>query len=218
MKTTKGESLSTQRHPKKGLWSELKSELRTHLTVLSVFLAFLWVVHLVNAATGGHLRAYGIEPRTSHGLLGIVFAPFLHHDVSHIASNTVGIVLLGWLVMIRDTWHLPVVALFAIVVGGLVTWTVGGGGIHVGASGIVYGFFGYLLLSGWFSRSIGWILFSLCTFACFGGLLYGMTPAAGEHISISGHVGGFLGGVLAALVLEKRRRRALKRNEKTRVV
>ena len=189
--------------------AEIKSAFRTHLTVLSVFLAFLWAVHLVNAATGGHLSAFGIEPRSTRGLLGILFAPFLHADVSHIFSNSVGIVSLGWLVMIRDTWHLPIVALFAIVVGGLVTWTIGGGGVHVGASGIVYGFFGYLLLSGWFSRSIGWILFSLVTFACFGGLLHGMTPAAGANISISGHIGGFLGGSIAAFLLEKRRRREL---------
>lgn len=198
----------------KSLWAVAKSEFRRHLTVLTVFLAFLWLVHLVNVATGDRLRAFGIEPRTTHGLVGILFAPFLHNDVSHLFSNTIGVLTLGWLVMIRETWHFPIVALFSLVIGGFVTWTIGGSGVHAGASGIVYGFFGYLLLSGWFSRSFGWILFSLATFACFGGLLYGMTPAAGEHISISGHVGGFLGGVVAAYLLEKRRRRISLRSAK----
>lgn len=200
----------------KSIWGELKSEFRAHLTVLTLFLGLLWVVHLVNVLSGGQLRSFGIQPRTVSGLSGMLFAPFLHNDLSHLVSNTVGILTLGWLVMIRDTWHLPIVALFAIVVGGVVTWTFGGAGNHAGASGMVYGFLGYLLLSGWFSRSIGWIVFSLATFACFGGLLYGMTPAAGETISISGHVGGFLGGVLAAYLLETRRRRLTARSAKTR--
>ena len=203
--------------PATSLWGTAKRELKTHLTVLTVFIGFLWVVHLVNLATGSHLRSFGIQPRTMTGLTGILFAPFLHNDLAHLMSNTVGILTLGWLVMLRDTWHLPLVALFAVVVGGLVTWTIGGYGNHAGASGMVYGFLGYLLLSGWFSRSFGWVLFSIGTFMCFGGLLYGMTPAAGEQVSISGHIGGFIGGVLAAYLIEKRRRGTILRSGRTRV-
>ena len=181
-------------------------ELKTQAWILGALVALLWVVHLVNAFLfGGNLgEFYGIHPKSLHGLQGILWAPFLHGSFRHLISNTLPFVTLGWLVMLQETGDFLVVTVIAALVSGLGTWLVGDpNSAHAGASGIVFGYFGYLLLRGWFERSAVSLALSVLVIALYGGLIWGVLPIQ-QGISWEGHLFGFVGGGIAARLLSKR--------------
>jgi len=172
--------------------------LRTHATVLGSSVATLWLVFGVDAVLGGALLQFGIVPRSVDGLRGIVFAPFLHRDLAHLTANTASLLLLGWLVMLRDPRHFALVGLSAAVGAGLLCWLLGApNSIHIGASGVIFGFLGFLIFAGWYARSLASVALSILVIALWGGLVFGVLPGA-PGISWQAHLGGFLGGALAA--------------------
>lgn len=172
--------------------------LRVHAVILGASVASLWAVFALDAVLGGALLRFGVVPRTQDGLWGIVAAPFLHANLAHLTANTISLLVLGWLVMLRDPRHFGLVALCAMVGGGLASWLLGApGSVHVGASGVIFGFLGFLIFAGWWARSFGSIALSLVTTALWGGLVWGVLPGA-PGVSWQAHLGGFVGGVLAA--------------------
>jgi membrane associated rhomboid family serine protease len=182
----------------------VRQELKLHGWMLAVPLAVMWIVQLVNAVTLHALDRFGIHPREVSGLLGIVFAPFLHGGFGHLMANTVPFLVFGWLILLHDVRDFVIVSLLAMLVGGLGTWLTGApGSVHIGASGVIFGYFGFLLLRGWFRRSFGAILLSLAMGILYGGLLFGVLPGQ-SGISWQGHLFGFLGGVLSAYLLARK--------------
>lgn len=186
----------------------LKRELKLQVGLLAGFVVVFWAVEAVDALVfAGGLDVHGIRPRTAPGLLGILFAPFLHGGLAHLLANTVPFVVLGWLSMMRETWHFLVITAAALVLGGLGTWLVGAAGsTHVGASGLVFGYFGFLLLAGWFERRPGAIFLSILVGLGYGGLVFGVLPGQ-RGISWEGHLFGFLAGVGCAWLLARRPKR-----------
>lgn len=161
-------------------------------------LGAMWIVFIATWLTGGALLSLGIIPRTLLGLRGIVFAPFLHASLAHLLTNSIPFVLLGWLVMLRDSRHLFPVTVAAMVGSGLTAWLLGApGSVHIGASGVIFGYLGFLMLAGWYARSVPSILLSILVTVVWGGLILGMMPG-NAGISWQAHAGGFIGGVLAA--------------------
>jgi len=133
----------------------LRNELRRNVRIIAAILAVLWLVGLVDwLAFGGRLETFGVVPRTSRGLLGILFAPFLHTGFSHLLANTVAFLLFGGLVLFRQERDFWIVTGIGALFSGVGTWLVGHTGVHVGASGVIFAYFGYLLLTGWFERRI----------------------------------------------------------------
>jgi membrane associated rhomboid family serine protease len=172
--------------------------LKTQAVVLGGTLAVFWFVFLVNTLLGGSLLVFGVIPRTMIGLRGILFAPFLHANLNHIVANSIPFVVLGWMVMLRDQRHFIPVTVAAMVGSGLAAWLLGApGSVHIGASGVIFGYLGFLILSGWYARSFASILISLLVTLVWGSLVLGMMPGT-PGISWQAHLGGFIGGVLAA--------------------
>ncbi len=172
--------------------------LRLHAWILGASVASLWAVFAVDVVLGGALLQFGVVPRTVEGLRGILLAPFLHADLPHLTANTASLLVLGWLVMLRDPRHFPLVALCAAVGGGLLAWLLGAPrSVHVGASGIIFGFLGFLIFAGWYARSFGSIVLSVTVAVLWGGLVFGVLPGT-PGISWQEHLGGFVGGALAA--------------------
>jgi len=172
--------------------------LKRQVVTLGASVSAVWVAFGANMLLGGALLRFGIVPRTGDGLIGIVAAPFLHANLAHLTANTVSFLLFGWLVMLRDRRHFGVVTLMAMLGSGLLSWTLGApGSVHIGASGVVFGYFGFLLLAGFYARSAGSILLSLAVAVLWGGTVFGVLPGT-PGISWQGHLGGFIGGVLAA--------------------
>lgn len=176
--------------------------LRAQGKVLGGTLALMWVAFLATALTGGALLSLGVIPRTTIGLRGILFAPFLHASLAHIIANSIPFVVLGWLVMLRDARHFVPVSLLAMIGAGLLAWLLGApGSVHIGASGVIFGYLGFLILSGWFARSFASIVLSVLVILLWGGMVLGVMPGQ-AGISWQAHLGGFVGGAFAAGVFK----------------
>jgi membrane associated rhomboid family serine protease len=167
---------------------------------LTILLGLMWLVWLLDAVTPGPGSAagIGIVPRTTVGLRAIPAAPFIHAGFDHILSNSIPLAVLGSLIVISGTMDLLFVVLVSGLVGGLGTWLFGSGDRqHVGASGLVFGFIGYLVFRVAFDRRIVPGLITLLVAVLYGGvLLASILPQ--PAISWSGHFFGFLGGIAAA--------------------
>jgi len=174
--------------------------------ILLALVAVMWAVEVVDVLANHQLDQYGIEAREPEGLEGIVTAPFLHVGFAHLIGNTIPFVMLGLLIAFEGARRL--LAVFAIIalISGLGTWLVAPeGSIHVGASGVVFGFATYLIARGWFNRRAGQIAIGLVVVVVWGGvLLAGLQPH--EGISWQGHLFGAVGGVVAAAALARRER------------
>ena len=183
----------------------LLQELREQFFILGGFVALIWVVEILDnllfqRILRGGLDQFGVYPRTFLGLRGLVFAPFLHGNYYHVAANTVPFLVLGWLIMLRNTKDFWSVSVVSALVSGLGTWLFGRSAYHIGASGMIFGYFGYLLFRGYFERSITAIAISLIVIFAYGSMIYGVLPTQ-PWISWEGHLFGFIGGAIAAKLL-----------------
>jgi len=178
--------------------SEMTRTLKSQAIVLGSALALMWIVFIATWMTGGALLSLGVIPRNVIGLRGILFAPFLHGSLVHLLANSIPFVMLGWFVMLRDSRHFVPVTLYGMIGSGLMAWIFGApGSVHVGASGVIFGYLGFLMLSGWYARSVASIIISILVTVMWGGLVFGVVPGH-AGISWQAHLGGLIGGILAA--------------------
>ena len=179
-----------------------RQEIKTQAIILATFVAIFWLLEILDQFVfRGSLDFFGIIPHQVIGLRGILFAPFLHGDFPHLIANTVPFLILGWLVMLQETSDFFIVTGLTMLVGGLGVWLFAApGSIHIGASILIFGYLGFLLLRGYFQRNIPSILLSILVFLLYGGTIWGVLPSR-PGISWQGHLFGFLGGVLAAKLI-----------------
>ena len=170
---------------------------------LAILVALVWVVGIVNALLDYRLSEYGVVPRTVDGLIGIPLMPFLHGSFDHLVVNTLPLVVLGGLVAIHGSRKFLTATVFITLVGGGALWVVGRTAIHVGASGLVFGFFGYLIARAWYTRSIVAVLIAVVVAVVYGGILLGVLPFFQEGVSWEGHLTGLIAGALAARLMWK---------------
>ncbi|HEY9700484.1 MAG TPA: rhomboid family intramembrane serine protease [Trichocoleus sp.] len=180
----------------------LVREVKTQVMLLGSLIALMWIIEIVDVFVfRGGLDRFGIIPHTLIGLRGILFAPFLHGNFAHLIANTLPFAALGWLVMLRRTADFLEVSAIVMLIGGLGTWLIAPSGtIHIGASGVIFGYLGFLLSRGYFERRFGSILFSIIVGVMYGGLVWGILPGL-PGISWQGHLFGFIGGIVAAKLL-----------------
>ncbi|MCU0675838.1 MAG: rhomboid family intramembrane serine protease [Myxococcota bacterium] len=175
---------------------------------IGAMLLVLWAIEVVNALVGHRLNAWGILPRRVEGLPGVVLAPLLHASFAHLTANTISLALFGTMIAMRSRAELAFVTIGGALVAGIGTWLFGSLfgplGMHVGASGVVFAYFGYLLAIGIFERRLGSVIVSVLMLLVFGGMLYGVLPGQ-RGISWEGHLFGFLGGVILARTVGRRR-------------
>ncbi len=174
-------------------------EWKRNAVLLLGFVAAMWLLELVDwAIFGNRLDALGIIPRQTVGLIGIPLAPFLHGGSAHLIANTVPILVLGMLVILRNGHRFLLVTGIIIVTSGLGTWLIGpANSVHIGASGLIFGYVGFLMASAYYERSAGAILLAVLVIALYGGIIWGVLPQ-GNGISWQGHLFGLIGGMLAA--------------------
>jgi membrane associated rhomboid family serine protease len=165
--------------------------------------ALMWALEIVDVAVDHRLDRYGIEPRDPDGLDGIVAAPFLHVGFGHLIANTIPFAVMGVVIAFEGPLRLIGVTAIAALVSGFGTWLIAPEGtIHLGASGVVFGYASYLIARGWFNRRFVEIAIGLAVAVIWGGaLLAGLEPQRG--ISWQGHLFGAIGGVVAARVLAR---------------
>lgn len=183
------------------------SEFKLQATILATFVGIFWIVEILDLFVfQNRLDIYGIIPHRFIGLRGILFAPFLHGSLEHLMANTIPFIIFGWLVMLQETSDFFVVTAITMLVGGLGTWLFGEpGSVHIGASILIFGYLGFLLLRGFFQRNFTSIVLSIIVGLMYGGLIWGVLPSQ-PGISWQGHLFGFLGGILAAKMIATEKR------------
>jgi membrane associated rhomboid family serine protease len=174
--------------------------------VLGAMLVLMWGSEALDALPGVNLDQYGIEPRDSDGLAGIAAAPFLHVGFGHLIGNSVPFVLMGAAIALSGAARVVLVTAIVALVSGLGTWLIAPAGtVHLGASGVVFGYATYLIARGVFSRRLGQLAVGALVVALWGSaLLAGLGPQDG--VSWQGHLFGAIGGLVAARVLSSRER------------
>lgn len=169
---------------------------------LAAVVGLMWLSFGIDVLTPGHILG-GIIPRSSAGLTGIITAPFVHGNLSHLVANTIPLIVLGALILLKGTNEFLVVMQLATLISGAGTWLFGRSGIHIGASGIVFGLFGFLLFRTVYHRTLLSILITILVAILYGSVL-GMSLLPAEGVSWSGHMSGFVGGILAARFLYRK--------------
>ena len=167
--------------------------------IVAVMALLLAGIELVNFFTGRSLNHLGIIPRETAALRGIVLAPFLHGSVMHFMSNIVPFALFSFLLLHHGLIRYILVSCCCILATGSLVWFFGRDAIHVGASGVIYGYFGYLVLAGILSREFKLAFISLIVGFGYGGLIFGVLPGL-PHLSWESHLFGFLTGLFCAFL------------------
>lgn len=169
-------------------------------TPVFILTAACWLVFAINnVALNGRLSQYGIIPRQLSGLPGILWAPFLHASLAHLVTNTFPLSILGAVLCARSRKEFIEVAVSGTLMGGFATWLFARNADHIGASGLIFCFFGYLTSMAWFKRNAGTFILSAICVLGYGGMLRGIFPTS-AHISWEGHLFGLLSGVLLAFI------------------
>ncbi|MFE6189901.1 rhomboid family intramembrane serine protease [Streptomyces sp. NPDC056465] len=173
--------------------------------VMIAWVALLWVLEGIDTATGHSLDTYGVSPREPAELADVVPAAFLHSGWEHVASNSVPLLVLGFIAALGGIRRFAAVVLVVIVTSGLGVWlTAPPDTVTLGASGVVFGLFGYLLVRGFVDRRPLDIAVGVIVATVYGSLLWGVLPTD-SGISWQGHLFGLAGGVAAAFVLRRPR-------------
>ena len=132
--------------------------------------------------------------------MGIFLSPFLHYGLRHVLANTIPFIVLGSLVILRGIEEFLELSLFIIVVGGVAVWLLGRPAYHVGASGLIMGYFGFLVARGWYERSFTSVIIAVFVMIFYGGAIWSVLPGA-WRVSWEMHFFGLISGVLAARLL-----------------
>ncbi len=165
------------------------------------FIVCLWLIQISKIVFGYELT--GLIPRKLDGLTGIITMPFLHGNMQHLISNSLPLLILG--ILVYSTKHLPVATSFIVFIGGILVWLFGRPDTeHIGASGLVMGYWGFLIAFGWFHRSIRGILIALISLFIYGGLFFTLVNFQ-DNTSFEAHIFGFLSGVFCAWYVNQKK-------------
>lgn len=180
----------------------VKSPIQQALQLVVIAIAALWLIEAVDAlAFDGGLDQHGIVPRSWTGIDGILWAPLLHGGFGHVLANTLPFVILGGFVALDGPRRWLAVTLFVVIVGGVATWLFARPATHIGVSGLVFGYAGFLLVAGFVERSLKGIAVAVLVGVLFGGMvLRGITPVS-SWVSWESHLFGLAAGVMAAFMI-----------------
>ena len=183
------------------------SNVATQAKIIGVLITIIWMLETVDQLLLQHrLNRLGIVPRTQIGLRGILFAPVLHGTWNHLIANTLPFAVLGWFTLLHGVTEFTVATAVIWLVSGLGIWLFAAPNtIHIGASGIIFGYFGFLLSRSYFEQELLSAAVSVVVALLYGPLIWGVLPSRRRGISWQGHLFGFAGGILTARYLPELR-------------
>lgn len=170
-------------------------------TALAAFVGVLWVIQIINWITGYALNpAFGLIPRHLGGLDGVVAMPLLHGSFAHLMANTLPLLVMGGLLVVTATRALLAVNAVVICFGGGLVLLFGSSAIHIGASGLVFGWFGFLVARGLVDHSPVTLGAALLVGFLYGSFLWGVLPGQ-PGVSWEAHLFGAIAGAAAAFLI-----------------
>jgi membrane associated rhomboid family serine protease len=159
-------------------------------------LAGLWIIFIINAILQYRLNIFGVYPRHFWGLVGIVFHPLLHGSFNHIFFNSLPLFVLIDFTLINGLNKFLCITISIVLISGTAVWLFGRRAIHIGASGLIMGYWSYLLVNAYQHPSVSAFILAIVCCYYFGGLLFNLFPTE-EKTSWEGHVFGFLAGLVS---------------------
>jgi len=162
----------------------------------------MWMVYLISLSLNLDLSRMGILPRDMIGILGIISGPVVHANFSHLLSNTMPLLILGWTIFFFYSKVSYKSFIVIYVLTGLFVWLFARQVYHIGASGIVYGFVSFLFFSGIFRRDNKSIAIALIVTFLYGGIIWGVLPGQ-KGISWESHLFGGIAGIITAFIFRK---------------
>ena len=184
------------------IMDEEKPKIRISLLIATTFITILWIIRLFEVYTQIDLSTYGIYPRKISGLIGIFTAPLIHSDFSHIFSNTLSLYILTFFIFYFYLRASIKVFFIIYIFHGLFVWIFAREAYHIGASGLVYGFAGFLFFMGLLRKDTRSIAVSLLVTFLYGGIVWGILPTD-PKVSYEAHLSGALVGILCAFIFRK---------------
>ncbi len=171
---------------------------KSRAAILLGFLALVWAVSVYGLFVDERLvYALALVPRRIEGLPGILSAPLVHGSFAHLLANTVPLLILGGMVVARSVAYYLTMTAAIVLLGGLGLWVFGRNAAHIGASGLIFGYFGLLVARGYYERSLQSIAVAIVVVVVYGGMLAGVLPR-GDQVSWEAHLFGLLAGGLCA--------------------
>lgn len=173
-----------------------------------VIVSFVWLVFLLNYSGlfGDRFSQWGIRPGDINGLKGIIFSPFIHTTFSHLLSNTLPLIILIWFLFYFYSNIATFVFITLWLLSGIITWLIGRGATHVGASGLVFAILFFLFFSGLLRKYIPLVAVSLIVAFIYGSTVWSIFPVTelvDPSISWEGHLSGAISGLLLAIIFRK---------------
>lgn len=182
----------------------------TRLRPVLMLVIVIWAVQIFNFVLGYEPNQwFGLEPRDIGGLIGIPMSPILHAGFQHAAANTVPLIMLGAMAAMAAPKRFFEATVIIVLLGGLLVWLLARGGnrVHVGASGLVFGYFGFVVALGVLERSFKAIFLAAAAAMLYGGMIWGVLPID-SRVSWESHLFGALAGAAAAWILRMDERTA----------
>lgn len=165
---------------------------------LTVILLVLWGIFFLNILFGYRLFIFGIIPRRSYGLFGIVFAPLLHANFNHLFFNSIPLVVLSNFLLMQGLpyyWH---ITLLITLISGLLIWCFAKPGIHIGASSVITGYWSLLVCNIYQQGTLTAIILGFISLYYFAGIFFGIFPQK-KGVSWEGHLFGLIAGLIVAI-------------------
>ena len=180
-----------------------RANFRLAVTLSFAFVGILWLIQLSNWLLDLGPGNLGVRPREWSGLLGVVVAPLMHGGFEHLLANTPPLIVLGTTMLYLYPQSSPRV-LPAVYLGpGIAVWLFGRSSVHLGASGLVYGLVGYILVAGLIRRDRRAIAASLMVCFMYGALVWGVFPID-SGVSWETHLAAAVIGIALAIALRRR--------------
>lgn len=180
----------------------VKNWIKQRIKILGVLAIILIALQCVNAIAGGILNQYGILPRTSQGLMGILCSPFIHNSWTHLFSNLPILLILSGLLLTNSIRYYLSASTFIILFGGLLVWLFARTAFHIGASGWIFGLWALLLTNALTRRKILDLIIAVLIFIYYGSMVSGLLPGP-SHISTEAHIAGAVAGFIFAILYRK---------------
>lgn len=170
---------------------------KQQLRIVLIFMAILTLIEIINLFTFRSLVHVGISPRHVASLPFIFTAPFIHGNVWHFISNIIPLGIFSFLLLQHGRARFYRVTITCILLTGICVWLFARSANHVGASGLIYSYFGYLLFAGIISREFKLIVISIVVGFVYGGMVFGILPLK-NYVSWESHLFGLLSGIACA--------------------